>query len=276
MGRLVTVLGTHPGAGSGLVTANLAALLADNGRHRVRLVELDYALGHLALDLGVEPALPVAGVAALAAGRQGAGSSAELDTLLTPVTPGLAAVLAPPTRAGSPGSPVAAAERLTGPATELLLEALRKDCDMVVADAPPSFDDAVVVALAMADQLVVVTTSEAPAVEALALTLDSLELMQVPSDRLVLVLNHAGPGSGPGEGDVLAGTVVPIAGTLPDCPDLPGGGLVSLDRPDLPLSRALRRLADRVGRQAPGDPATGTLTPAGTGALGLLRRRRTR
>ena len=275
MGHLVTVLGTHPGAGSALVSANLAALLADRGRHQVRLVELDDALGHLADDLGVQPVLPLAGVAELAAGRRGSGSRAEIDTLLTPVAPGLLAVLGPPTRAGAPGSALAPAQRLTGHDTGLLLEALARSCDVVVADAPPSFDDPVVAALAMSDQVVVVTTAEGPAVEALALTLDSLGLMQISADRLVLVLNHVGGGPGPGEGDLLAGTAVPIAVTLPDCPDLPGGAVVSLDQPDLALSRALRRLAERVGRPFAADPAA-TPATAGAAALALLRRRRGR
>jgi pilus assembly protein CpaE len=237
MGLLVTVLGTHPGVGTTLLAANLAAAMADDGRVPVRLVELDDTLGHLAEDLGVQPAGAVTDAATLAAGPVGTGRAFDMvEPLLTPLAPGLTGLLAAPRVGGGAGTRV---QRLGAPATARLLEALRDGADVVV-DAPAAFQDPVVTALAMSDRVVVVTSPEGPAVEALGLTLESLALMQVPASRISIVLNHAGGGLGAETGELSPSAEVPVTAVVPDCADLgPAVALVALADPDHPVSVAV-------------------------------------
>jgi pilus assembly protein CpaE len=240
MGLLVTVLGTHPGVGTTTLAANLAAAMADDGRRPVRLVELDDALGHLAQDLGVEPAGAVTDAATLAAGPTGTGRVFDMvEPLLTPLAPGLTGLLAAP-RSG--GGAAVRVHRLGAPGTALLLEAVRDGADVVV-DAPAAFEDPVVTALAMSDRVVLVTSPEGPAVEALNLTLESLALMQVPAERISIVLNHAGAGPGAGDGDPSPSADVLVTAVIPDCADLEAGVLlVALDDPEHPVSLAVGQL----------------------------------
>jgi MinD-like ATPase involved in chromosome partitioning or flagellar assembly len=264
MGLLVTVLGTHAGVGTTTLAVNLAAALAQDGPDPVRLVELDETLGHLAVDLGVEPVGAVTDAATLAAGPRGRQGVVDLTALMTPLAPGLTALLAPPAVPAHPGHPRI---RLGAGETARLLEAVRRDA-AVVADAPAAFDDPVVAALAMSDRVVVVTSPEGPAVEALRLTLESLALMEVPTDRVCLVLNHLHAGAPLDE-------VLPVTATIPECPDLEDGTVLVAPRDvSHPLSVAVRQLV-RAVRTAPasaGEPGTGNAS--GDGPVGRLLRRR--
>jgi Flp pilus assembly CpaE family ATPase len=261
MGLLVTVLGTHPGVGTTLLAANLAAAMADDGLLPVRLVELDETLGHLAEDLGVQPAGAVTDAARLAAGPLGTGRALDmvepLLTPLTPLAPGLTGLLAAPRVGGGAGTRV---QRLGAPATARLLEALRDGADVVV-DAPAAFQDPVVTALAMSDRVVVVTSPEGPAVEALSLTLESLALMQVPAARISIVLNHAGGGPGAETGELSPDAEVPVTAVVPDCADLgPGVALVALTDRDHPVTVAVGLIVQ-------------TMRPGAARGSRLLRRR---
>ena len=267
MGLLVTVLGTHAGVGTTTLAVNLAAALAHQGSVPVRLVELDETLGHIAADLGVVPVGAVTDAATLAAGPRGRTAAVDLTALMTPLAPGLVGLLAPPPAPVDPGSPRL---RLGAAATGRLLEAVRTDAD-VVADAPAAFDDAVVTALAMSDRVVVVTSPEGPAVEALRLTLESLELMGVPAERICLVVNHVGgpasmAGSGLAEVEPAQEHGLPVTATIPDCPDLEGGTVLVAPRDaGHPLTLAVRQVARSV-RTPDGAPADGPV-------VRLLRRR---
>ena len=262
MGVLVTVLGTHPGVGTTTLAVNLAAALARDAADPVRLVELDDTLGHLASDLGIQPVGAVTDAATLAAGPRGTTSSpVDLSALMTPLAPGLTGLLAAPLVPGRPGQPRL---RLGAAATARLLEALCADAD-VVADAPATFDDPVVSALAMSDRVVVVTSPEGPAVAALRLTIESLLLMEVPVDRVSLVVNHAS-GTGVADLDADATRGLPITATVPDCPDLEGGTVLVAPRDaGHPLSVAVAQVVRAVRAGPP--------KRAGTPVSRLLRRR---
>ncbi len=240
MGLLVTVLGTHPGVGTTTVAVNLAAALADGGLRSVRLVELDDALGHLAQDLGVQPVGAVTDAATLASGLGRVDRAMDaVEPLLTPLSPGLTGLLAAPRPGGGAGTRV---HRLGAPGTARLLETVRDGADVVV-DAPAAFEDPVVTALAMSDRVVVVTSPEGPAVEALELTLESLALMQIPETRIDIVLNHVGSGPSNADGELPPAGAVPVTATIPDCPDLEDGtALVALADPEHPLAVAVGQL----------------------------------
>jgi len=250
MGLVVTVLGTHPGVGTTTVAVNLAAALAHESTLPVRLVELDETLGHLAADLGVEPVGAVTDAATLAAGSRGA-PMADVTALMTPLAPGLTGLLAPPQIAADPGSP---RQRLGAPATGRLLEVVRHDADVVV-DAPAAFDDPVVTALAMSDRVVVVTSPEGAAVEALRLTLESLALIELPAARVCLVVNHVHAPTSAAElaesssmdlpAAVSQGLRVTVA--VPDCADLEEGTVLVAPRDQgHPLSVAVRQLVHAI------------------------------
>src|SRR5688500_20272422 len=65
-GVLVTVCSAKGGCGKTTVATNLAAALADGGRHQVCLVDLDLAFGDVAIALQLFPAHTIADAVPLA------------------------------------------------------------------------------------------------------------------------------------------------------------------------------------------------------------------
>jgi pilus assembly protein CpaE len=90
-GVVVTVFSAKGGCGKTTVATNLAAALADRGRRRVCLVDLDLAFGDVAIALQLFPAHTIADAVPLSRGLD----AQAVQALLTPHSPGLTTLVAP-------------------------------------------------------------------------------------------------------------------------------------------------------------------------------------
>jgi MinD-like ATPase involved in chromosome partitioning or flagellar assembly len=72
-----------------------------------------------------------------------------------------------------------------------ILELLREEFDYVVVDTPPAFDDHVLAAFDRSDVVALMATLDIPALKNLKLTLETLDLINYPRDKLAVVLNRA-------------------------------------------------------------------------------------
>ena len=79
-GVLVTVFSAKGGCGKTTLSTNLAVALAERGRHKVCLVDLDLAFGDVAIALQLFPAHTIADAVSLGEGLD----SAAVESLLTP------------------------------------------------------------------------------------------------------------------------------------------------------------------------------------------------
>jgi pilus assembly protein CpaE len=254
-GRVATVFSPKGGTGKSVVACNLAVALAARGRRTV-LIDLDLQFGDVAIMLGIEPertlhdllsapgsldAEKIAGYAA----RHRSG----VDVLAAPLKP-------------------EDAESVSESRVSELVDAARAGYDAVVVDTSPFFHGAVLSTIDRTDDLLMVCTPDVPTLKNVRLTLQTLELLSFPKDRIRLVLNRANARVGfraAQVGSVLEQTVAV---------ELPEDDVVAIAvnrgeaaveyRPGSPFSQALTAAAGRLGT-AVAEPA---VRPARRFALG--------
>jgi pilus assembly protein CpaE len=236
-GRILTVFSAKGGCGKTTLATNAAALLADNGRRQVCLVDLDLAFGDVAIVLQLFPAHTLAEAVAL-------GDSMDADglrALITPHSPGLSALVAPV----EPGTAGHIPAELIG----RMLEILREQFDFVVVDTPPAFDDQVLAAFDRSDVIANIATLDIPAIKNLKLTLETLELLNYSRDRWCVVLNRADSKVGLSAADVEKTLNAKIVAEIPSSREVPStinrGVPIVLDQPTHPVSLAIKQFVDR-------------------------------
>jgi CheY-like chemotaxis protein len=172
-GRVTVVLGLRGGVGSTTCAVTLAGTLLRQGS-RVCLVDLSPSGGHVGLQLR------------LAAGPTWRNLPTSPDTTAVAQTlvrhdSGLVVLAAPsqPVRQG-----------LSADTFRAALESLQIFFTQVVVDAAPVLDGATEVAVAAADQIVVVCTPEIGAVHSTIGTLQTLGSLRAANAQVVVVLNQ--------------------------------------------------------------------------------------
>lgn len=258
--RVITVFAAKGGCGKTTLATNIAVALASGGARRVGLIDLDLAFGDVAIMLQLVPERSIA---------EAVGLGDQLDetavrTLLTPYAPGLDTVLAP---AGP-----AEAERVTQGLVADVLRFARGMFDFLVIDTPPQFTDHVMTALDASHLHVLLTTPDIPALKNLRITLDTFDLLDLPKEQRLVVLNRSDAKVGLTATDIERVIRVPISAHVPSSRDVPvsinRGVPIMLDNPQHPVSRAVRDFA--LGRLS--SPNIGE--PASRGLRGLLNRSR--
>jgi pilus assembly protein CpaE len=236
-GRIVTVFSAKGGCGKTTLATNVAAVLADNGRRQVCLVDLDLAFGDIAIVLQLFPAHTLADAVALGETLDADG----LRALLTPHSPGLSALVAPV----EPGT----AGHIPAELIARMLEILRDQFDFVVVDTPPAFDDQVLAAFDRSDVIANIATLDIPAIKNLKLTLETLDLLNYSRDRWCVVLNRSDSKVGLSAADVEKTLNAHIVAEIPSSREVPStinrGVPIVLDQPTHPVSLAIRQFVDR-------------------------------
>jgi pilus assembly protein CpaE len=218
------------------LSTNLAAALADRGRHEVVLVDLDLAFGDVAIALQLFPAHTIADAVSLADSLD----DAALQALLTPHSPGLTTLVAPV----EPG----AADSISSELVAVILDRLKDMYDYVVVDTPPAFDDQVLAAFDASDVIALIATLDIPALKNLKLTLETLDLLNYPRERWHVVLNRADSKVGLSISEVEKTLGTGITTQIPSSRDVPAtinrGVPIVLDNPTHPVSEAVKAFAE--------------------------------
>ena len=247
-GQIVTVFTAKGGVGKTMLAVNLGVVLAQGGRNRVCVVDLDLASGDVAISVLLDPARSMADAVSMA-GRLDATGAASL---LTPCRPGLDMLLAPAT----PGD----ADKITASLVGELLAVLRRMFDYVVVDTPPQINENVLTALDASARHVLLTTPEVPALKNLRVVIDVLDMLSYPADIRILVLNRADPKllSLEDVEQVLGSTIdaqIPASRAVPI--SVNNGIPITVANPGHPVSQAITKLAQQ--RLLPAPAARGGL-----------------
>jgi pilus assembly protein CpaE len=233
-GRVVAVLAAKAGCGTTTLATNLAIALSAGGTQSVCLVDLDLAYGDLAATLDIVPERTLAD----AADALGRFDPASLESVIVPLRFGVDGVLAPT----APGD----AEKITPHLIGELLASLNLVYDHVVVDVPSQVSTHVLAALDQADQHVLITTPERPALRHLRLTLDVLDLLPYRAKKRAIVVNRSDSAAGVDAADVERLIGRSVAAELPSTGDIPAavndGVPLAASQPDHPYSAAVRRL----------------------------------
>ncbi|NJC73589.1 P-loop NTPase [Planosporangium thailandense] len=262
-GRLVTVFAGKGGCGKSTVATNLAVALADGGKHRVCLVDLDLTFGDVAIMLQLVPKRSLADAVPMTGRLDETG----IRSLVTPYAPGIDTLLAPPAPADG--------ERVGRELVSEILKIVKRMYDYVVVDTPPFFSDQVLAALDLSQWYILLATPDIPALKNLRLTLDMFDLLEYPTSQRIIVLNRSDSQVGLTHADIDRVVRAPIAGRVPSTRDVPvsinRGVPLMVDSPNNPVSRYIREIQARI--QTAAQPAGAPVEPARRRAFSLRRGR---
>ncbi len=177
-GRIISVIGQKGGIGKTALSVNLAAALAHDTKSAVLIVDFDTSFGDVGLALDVESPTTVAG----AASDIGRMDAAEFRASITAHESGAFVLSAP----GHVGEWL----HVLPDDLEALVTTAATLFDYVVVDTPGAFNDAVASAVAVADNLLVVTSMELTSAKNTSMLLGILIAEGYPAAGSVVVANH--------------------------------------------------------------------------------------
>ena len=246
-GRIVTVFSAKGGCGKTTLATNMAAAIADSGRGTVALVDLDLAFGDVAIALQLFPTHTIADAVTIGEDLDGPA----LNSLLTPHRSGLQALVAP--------LEPSTAETIDTKTVVRVLDLLAEEFDYVVVDTPPALDDHVLASFDRSDVVALLATLDIPALKNLKLTLETLDLIGFPRERLKVVLNRSDSKVGLSLPEVEKTLRAPIVAQVPSSRDVPAstnrGVPIVTDDPKAPVSVAIRKFIDDFVIAPTGDDA---------------------
>lgn len=178
-GQIIAVFSPKGGAGTSVVSANLAVALRQLTNKKVALVDGNVIFG----DLGVIMNLVSTKTISDLANRISELDRDLLNDVLTTHTSQVKVLLAPP----NPQT----GELVTSDHLRAILELMRKEFDYVVVDTQSSFQDRALAVLDLADRIVTLMTLEMPCIKNIKLFLEVAELLEYPPEKTLLVLNKA-------------------------------------------------------------------------------------
>lgn len=179
-GRIITVMAAKGGSGKTVFASNVATLLARWGdAGRVVIADADFQFGDVALVLQVDPKHTVVNAA-----KEGERLDNQfLETVLATHSSGMRVLAAPLEPAFADEVPTVTYTRILG--------MLREMFDYVVVDTAPSLDERLLAILDKSDVVLFVVDMDLPSVKNAKLALETLRILNYPSNKIKLVLNRS-------------------------------------------------------------------------------------
>src|SRR6476620_5672100 len=242
-GKIVTVFSPKGGTGKTVIATNLAAACAKYEGRKTLLLDLDLQFGDAAIMLGVDPEKTIYDLVV----APGELDSEKLAGYTTKHACGLE-VLPAPLRPED-------AELVTEAKLGRLLEVARESFDVIVVDTSPFFHGPMLATLDRTDELLLLAGLDVPTLKNVRLSLQTLELLSFPPDRIKLVLNRANSKVGMKPKEVESALEREIGFEIPSDRIVPlavnRGNPAVLAEPKAALSKAIRAMAkDLVASQA--------------------------
>ncbi|MBA3348107.1 MAG: AAA family ATPase [Actinobacteria bacterium] len=178
-GSIVTVFSPKGGTGKSVIATNLAASYAKNEKKRTLLLDLDLQFGDAAIMLGLEPEKTIYDLVT----APGELDSEKLAGYITKHACGLD-MLPAPLRPED-------AELVTESKLARLLEVARESYDVIVVDTSPFFHGPMLATLDRTDELLIVCGLDVPTLKNVRLSMQTLELLSFPAQRIRFLLNRA-------------------------------------------------------------------------------------
>ena len=234
-GRIITVFSPKGGTGKTVTATNLSTSFAKYAGKRTLLLDLDLQFGDAAIMLGIEPEKTIQDLV-VAPGELDpeklAGyttrHSSGLDVLPAPIRP-------------------EDAELVTEQKLSRLLEVAKESYDVIVVDTSPFFHGPMLATLDRTDDLLLVCGLDVPTIKNVRLSLQTLQLLSFPSERIRIVLNRANSNVGMKRGEVEAALEAKIRFEVPSDRAVPlavnRSNPAVLSDPKSDFSRALREMA---------------------------------
>ena len=234
-GRIVTVFSPKGGTGKTVTATNLACTFAKYEGKNTLLLDLDLQFGDAAIMLGLEPEKTIYDLVV----APGELDSEKLAGYTTRHPSGLD-ILPAPLRPED-------AELVTEAKLARLLEVARESYDVIVVDTSPFFHGPMLATLDRTDELLLVCGLDVPTLKNVRLSLQTLELLAFPQNRIRVVLNRANSKVGMKPGEVEGALEVKVRFELPSDGKVPlavnRGTPIVLADDKADFSRGMREMA---------------------------------
>lgn len=237
-GHIVIVFSAKGGCGKTTISSNLAAAIHERTGQKVALVDFDLQFGDIGVALQLEPTRSIADAIGMHANLDAQG----VESLLIEYRPGLDVLLAPL----HPSD----VEHITADMAQRVLTHLQYSHDWVVVDSPPAFTEVVLRTFDMADEFVLLTTLDMPAIKNLKVTMDTLDALAMPRDKWHVLVNRSDARMGLSVEDVEKAIGLSVNNKIASSNDVPmsinSGEILFLSKPKHIVSREIAQLAQDV------------------------------
>lgn len=179
-GKVYSVFSTKGGSGKSVLATSLATTLARRSELPVALVDADLQFGDVAVMLKLAPSHTIVD-AVSALDRL---DPAMLDSFLVAHEPSGLRVLPAPLEP-------AFADQVSAHDMTRIVDMLRTFCAFVVVDTPAYFNDVVLGLVETSDEVLLVAGMDIPNIKNVKIGLQTLRLLDTPTEKLHLVLNRA-------------------------------------------------------------------------------------
>jgi len=180
-GQVIAVFSPKGGVGRTTLTVNLAVAAARELNRRVVVMDGSFQFGDVGVLLNLNPRNK--SIAELIPEMDSGGEIDSINTFVVEHSSGIRALLAPP----SPEM----AEMITPGGVKKVLEALRRDHDVVIVDCTAYFNDTTLAILDSADVILTMLNLEITSIKNIRLFLEVTEQLGYESGKVRLVLNRA-------------------------------------------------------------------------------------
>jgi len=240
-GKIITVFSTKGGVGKTVLAVNLAVSLTQAAAGKIVLVDLDLQFGDVGVMLKLHPEQTIFDCLPLAEEL----NQEILEGLLTPHQSGVKTLSAP--------LEPELADLVKPDKLEKIFSHLREYADYLVVDTPASFNDNLLTALDLTDQILLVATMDIPTVKNTKLCLETLISLGYPQERIKLVINRAETNLGLKQAEIEKALGMKAELTIPTDKNVPlsinKGIPIVLDSPRAPASKQIRELAGLILRR---------------------------
>jgi len=234
-GRVITVFSPKGGTGKTVMATNLSVSFAKHAGKRTLLLDLDLQFGDAAIMLGIEPDKTIQDLVT----APGELDPEKLAGYISRHPSGLD-VLPAPIRPED-------AELVTEAKLVRLMEVAKESYDLIVVDTSPFFHGPMLATLDQTDDLLLVCGLEVPTIKNVRLSLQTLQLLSFPPDRIRVVLNRANSNVGMKRGEVEAALEAKIRFEVPSDRAVPlavnRANPAVLSDPKSDFGRALREMS---------------------------------
>ena len=241
-GRVITVFSPKGGIGKTSLSVNLAAALARHHDQETLLLDLDLQFGDAAIMLGLEPEKTIYDLVV----APGELDSEKLAGYTTKHPCGLD-ILPAPLRPED-------AELVTESKLSRLLEVARGSYDSIVVDTSPFFHGPMLATLDRTDDLLLLCGMDVPTIKNVRLSLQTLELLSFPPERVSVVLNRANSNVGIKHAEVERALETKVRFDLPSDRAVPlavnRGKPVVLADSGADFSKSVREVAKQLSTRA--------------------------
>ncbi len=236
-GRIISVFSTKGGSGKSVLAVNLAVTLAENTERPVVLIDGHLQFGDVSVMLKLAPHHTVVDAVSqldrldpsMVASLLSDHADSKLKVLPAPMEPSFA-------------------DQITGEQMVKLINIVRQYAGFVIVDLPAFFNETVLAIIENSDDVILVAGLDIPNIKNVKIGLSTLGLLNIPREKMHLVLNRADSKVKLDVGEVEKTLQITAAARIPSDVVVPisvnKGHPVVLSAPRSGVAREIQKLAE--------------------------------